>query len=256
LKGRKFRKYLAYASGEILLVVVGILIALQFNNADLDRQDRKKEKEYMVSLLNDLEKDVEEIDVSVAGNQILLDGLDELLRQIALQPQDPEGQRWLYILSLRNTYWYFQAEFAEGTLSELKYSGGFQLIQEKSVVDAIMNYDQGLVRFEHNKIEQITYFHVVEARQKELFDYSLGKKAFEFIEQDVFTSITLPHERFEELVDEGRYLINSDPNVLYAYYGDVLFFRTSLNNLNGYMSQQKELAGTLSKLIRESYNIE
>src|SRR5210317_1253450 len=73
LNARKIRKYMAYAGGEIVLVVVGILIALQFNNADLDRQDRKREKDYMVSMLGDLEKDVGEIDVTVAGNQILLD---------------------------------------------------------------------------------------------------------------------------------------------------------------------------------------
>lgn len=256
LKGKKFRKYLAYATGEILLVVVGILIALQFNNADLDRQDRKREKDYMISMLSDLEKDVGEIDIAVAGNQLLLDGLDELLRQIALQPQSVEGQRRLYLLSLKNTYWYFNAEFAEGTLSQLKFSGGFQLIHEENVVDAILNYDQGLDRVEHNKDELILYFHVVEARQKSLFDFSLGKKAFEFIEEDVFTNILLPSERFEDLVNEGAYLVDTDPKTLHAYYGDVLFYRTTMNNLNWYLSRQKELAGSLSKLIRESYDIE
>lgn len=56
----------------------------------------------------------------MAGNQVLLDGLDELLRQIALQPQSVKDQRRLYLCPVKNTNWYFTAEFSEGTLSQLK----------------------------------------------------------------------------------------------------------------------------------------
>lgn len=38
------RKYILYAIGEIALVVIGILIALQINNWNQDRLDRQKEK--------------------------------------------------------------------------------------------------------------------------------------------------------------------------------------------------------------------
>ena len=41
--GEKSRKYMAYAIGEILLLVIGILIALQINNWNENRQNRNKE---------------------------------------------------------------------------------------------------------------------------------------------------------------------------------------------------------------------
>jgi hypothetical protein len=255
LNARKFRKYLAYAAGEIILVVVGILIALQFNSADLDRQDRKKEKDFMVSMLGDLEKDVREIDIAVAGNRVLLNGLDELLQQIAQKPQSLEEQRRLYLWSLKNTYWYFTAEFSEGTLSQLKYSGGFQLVEKESVLDAILRYDQGLDRCSHQEEELVRYFHVVEARQKDLFDLSLGKKAFEFIEQDV-RNMLLPAEQFQDLIEEGVYLVDSAPETLTAYYADVLYYRTTINNTNAAYAAQKDLAGSLSQLIRDNHDIE
>jgi len=51
------RKYLLYAIGEILLVVIGILIALQVNNWNEGRQNRIVEEQYFRSLMTDLEQD-------------------------------------------------------------------------------------------------------------------------------------------------------------------------------------------------------
>jgi hypothetical protein len=50
-------KYLRYAVGEILLVVIGILIALQVNNWNQQRKDRNLEKQYLQDLLQDLRTD-------------------------------------------------------------------------------------------------------------------------------------------------------------------------------------------------------
>ena len=47
------RQYLLYAIGEIALVVVGILIALQINNWNEERKNRKKEGFYLVELKNE-----------------------------------------------------------------------------------------------------------------------------------------------------------------------------------------------------------
>ena len=58
LTDNKFSKYLLYAVGEILLVVIGILIALQIDNWNEERVLRKKEllylKEIRINLWDDL----------------------------------------------------------------------------------------------------------------------------------------------------------------------------------------------------------
>ena len=50
-------KYARYAIGEIALVVIGILIALQINTWNEERKDNKKLKMYVKDLVSDLEKD-------------------------------------------------------------------------------------------------------------------------------------------------------------------------------------------------------
>ena len=49
-------KYLLYAIGEIALVVIGILIALQINNWNEERQDKIDEKQYLQRIIYDLEE--------------------------------------------------------------------------------------------------------------------------------------------------------------------------------------------------------
>lgn len=54
----KVAKYLRYAIGEILLIVIGILIALQINNWNEDRISRDQEILYLNRLLNENKEDV------------------------------------------------------------------------------------------------------------------------------------------------------------------------------------------------------
>ncbi|NJN49867.1 MAG: hypothetical protein HC798_00105 [Polaribacter sp.] len=53
----KTSKYLKYAIGEIVLVVIGILIALQINNWNEERKNKTEEKQVLSSLLANL-KDI------------------------------------------------------------------------------------------------------------------------------------------------------------------------------------------------------
>jgi len=58
-------KYLLYAIGEIALVVIGILIALQINNWNSQKLDNKLESEYLGRLQSDLQFDLETLNWSL-----------------------------------------------------------------------------------------------------------------------------------------------------------------------------------------------
>ena len=58
----KFSKYFLYAIGEIVLVVIGILIALQINNQNEVRKTKIVADTYVAKIIGDLEKDLKNID--------------------------------------------------------------------------------------------------------------------------------------------------------------------------------------------------
>ena len=61
LAENKFSKYLLYAIGEIILVVIGILIALQINNANTYRKETHTLHGYLRSIKNNVESDKQQI---------------------------------------------------------------------------------------------------------------------------------------------------------------------------------------------------
>jgi sensor domain CHASE-containing protein len=68
----KFSKYLLYAIGEIVLVVIGILIALQINNWNENKKLEELKQVYYQQLLKDLNKDKEYLKIEDNSNKIIL----------------------------------------------------------------------------------------------------------------------------------------------------------------------------------------
>lgn len=58
LTDSKFSKYMLYATGEIILVVIGILIALSINNWNEQRKAIKIGVQYLKGIQNDLKNDI------------------------------------------------------------------------------------------------------------------------------------------------------------------------------------------------------
>lgn len=62
------RKYLIYAVGEILLVMIGILLALQINNWNEGRKASVTEQVYLIALKGEFEENLKEFDRAIAAN--------------------------------------------------------------------------------------------------------------------------------------------------------------------------------------------
>ncbi|MFY9242466.1 MAG: DUF6090 family protein [Polaribacter sp.] len=62
LMENKTSKYFKYAIGEIVLVVIGILIALQINNWNENRQKNNQERMIMINLKEELQQNIKNLD--------------------------------------------------------------------------------------------------------------------------------------------------------------------------------------------------
>ena len=75
----KTRKYIKYAIGEIFLVVIGILIALQINNANELRKDKARIRTNIQSIANDISADtilikriIKVLNTQIVGGEIII----------------------------------------------------------------------------------------------------------------------------------------------------------------------------------------
>lgn len=75
----KASAYLRYSIGEIVLVVIGILIALSINNWNEEQKKLKLKKSYIENLINDLQKDTVQLNASLKFNINQLSTADSIM---------------------------------------------------------------------------------------------------------------------------------------------------------------------------------
>lgn len=78
LSENRFNKYLIYAFGEIILVVIGILIALQINNWNEENTKQKKLNSYLIALKNELNENTKQLERTAKRSS------GDLLRSVAI----------------------------------------------------------------------------------------------------------------------------------------------------------------------------
>lgn len=84
LSEAQFSKYLLYAMGEIILIVLGILIALYLNNINAEKQAREVEVQLLNELKSNLESNIEILERTLmtetqylSYNEMILEYLDD-----------------------------------------------------------------------------------------------------------------------------------------------------------------------------------
>jgi len=131
-------KYLAYAIGEIVLVVIGILIALQINNYNDARKDRVRELEYLANIRTDLEANIAEMDrylairtEGIAAAQRIIDHFDgkPIEDASAFNADGVSIYAWQRYYQINNTY------------QELVNSGNFALLSNDRIKDGLLDLE-------------------------------------------------------------------------------------------------------------------
>ena len=78
LMENKTGKYFKYAIGEIILVMIGILLALQVNNWNENRKKETLKNEYKTALINDYTKDTIQINDRLSRNNLRIERINSL----------------------------------------------------------------------------------------------------------------------------------------------------------------------------------
>lgn len=82
LKENRFTRYLVYAIGEIVLVVIGILIALQINNGNDLRKARAREVRYLENIKTDLLANEEKVKDFIAVRTGCIEATERVIAKI------------------------------------------------------------------------------------------------------------------------------------------------------------------------------
>ena len=133
------RKYLIYAIGEIALVVIGILIALQINNWNEFRKDRIMEREVLVELSESLTKNCEELESTIRAAKYCNNSRD-IVKSVLTQKMP-------YSDSLQDHFFTAGMDFRHSTFTysgyEIFKNKGFDVLTSAELRIGIVNLFEG-----------------------------------------------------------------------------------------------------------------
>ena len=144
LTENKFSKYLIYAIGEIILVVIGILIALQINNNNNYNEQRRLEQEYLLSLKAEFETNLNKINASIQENEERIQSLDYLLTLFDRNVLDTASNQ--RISQMFTPIFGSQLSYlpATGVLSDIISSGKLNIILNKNLRQNLASSESSL----------------------------------------------------------------------------------------------------------------
>lgn len=136
MKKNRFTSYLLYALGEILLVVIGILIAVILNNKNNEAKLERAESLLLVRLADDIKDDIRRYDYLDGRLEDRINRCDSTLS--LLESQNSLEER-LEIISIHQIN-YFLVEANTTTYDEMLNTGRLYAIGDKSLRARIIQY--------------------------------------------------------------------------------------------------------------------
>jgi len=164
LSENKFSRYLIYAIGEIVLVVIGILIALSINNWNESEKQKSKEIEILTSMSALLGKDQNSIEKIIPYNKRIRNSIDIILER--LNSDLPYQDSLKYTFGNTITYWFY---YTKTSVFENLKSEGVNLISNKSLRQEIIDFYDDSGRYS-TRVQADNYRQILENASQNLLN--------------------------------------------------------------------------------------
>lgn len=130
-------RYLIYAVGEIALVVIGILIALQINNWNEERKERLLEDDYLEKIALNIKDDINQYHKILSAQEGYKNGMDSFLNII----RNPFSYETSELDQYYSQLWRFERFTPnKGALNNMISSGKINIIKNEELLNAILSY--------------------------------------------------------------------------------------------------------------------
>ncbi len=138
-EGKRFKHYLF----EFFMLFLAVFCGFWAENWREQIIEHHREKQYMVSLVRDVEMDIQSLKEASATRKTYITYFDSLVLLLKQKNKKSMNDIYFYARFLFRTT---QFNYHDRTISQLKSSGGLRLIRSKQVADSITIYDNEIVK--------------------------------------------------------------------------------------------------------------
>jgi hypothetical protein len=178
---KNFMRFLRYATGEIFLVVIGILIALQINNWNEERQEQRQIAEYARALIVDLKADLVMLETVLRTASRTVNGAKDLATYLrGRRVEDVDNLHLAYLTEFNG---YRPYSWNRSALQQLINSGALRQMKNIELVRMISEYDASARHLDEDYREDMEDSREAEALAFEIVDSN-------YPDPDRFTELT------------------------------------------------------------------
>lgn len=216
LSDNKLGKYALYAVGEIFLVVVGILIALQINNWNLQKIERKEELKTYRNIKQQIQDDLEELTEMKAFNQMKNSEMQRA-NQIIANRNKRAIDTLAYITIMMSQYSDFNGN--ANIYETLVNSGDIKLLRNDTIPLQLKRLENTYIRINH--LEDLHWSIIIEEFSPEMRGV-MNYSSFQIHKPEKLYSSEL-----QNIIFEVNYLTQGKDSI----YGKAIREIQSINNL-------------------------
>lgn len=192
----KTSKYFKYAIGEIVLVVIGILIALQINTWSNNRELKKEELQVMKSLHQEFSENLIKFDKAYGFHLKRKKGIETIM-SINLENVSTDS----LLLLVRTVNHNYTFDPFQGIYNSVINSGKIELISNDALKNKVSRIQDLLMDYKEEEVETQTY------AKNNLYPFILKQPTRSFnYDSDIVSSETVQvKENFIKIIESQEY---------------------------------------------------
>ena len=199
----KTGKYFKYAIGEIVLVMIGILLALQVNNWNQRLKNEELSKLYYSDFISEVSSDISTLNSRIVWNEKIMQNVSSIITTLATKNELSESELALFYEQsgslTRESYFIPETS----TFRQLESNGNGNLIKDKELRDNLYQYYMLNERNEKNGEKSIQLY------QHHFVTMSIAKNMIsgDYLQKNIGSSLNRPKLDLETLRQDSEYLM-------------------------------------------------
>ena len=232
------RKKWTHYFWEFLMLFLAVFCGFLAENQREHYVEHKREKQYMLSLTEDLKTDIIQLQTYINWRHLTKQDFDSAIVLLSNSDLDLNAYH-IYKLINRSALRFGLPDLSERTIQQLKNSGGLRLIRNDAVSDAINRHYLDVNRMKSSyETERLVRMELVERRA------------------DVLDAALLSRMNDSSISPGSFKLITKDPVKMNHFLNSILVARQVNNQLLNLLDSTKTSSSMLSELMRKEYRLE
>lgn len=240
------RKKWTHYFWEFFMLFLAVTLGFFVENQREHMLEHKREKQYMQSMVEDLNADTVKLTIIIRDHNNVIKGLAYMMdhfEEFVSGQFSPDFYKTQFAQSL-NGYTDFQ--YTDRTIEQLKNSGGMRLIRKQEASDSITSYNDDVRDFLLEQESLSKVFEKVATALYQLYNFRL-------LRQELIRDYQNPEKKL--IIKSADLLLSQDKQKIEGFYNLLDVYRGTLEAKLLSAGLLKEKAIRLANFIKSKYNL-